>query len=59
MSGGKSIVRAFVRIRETAETAELTVAGESVSAPCKYFVAVGLMADVPDYAVVGSVENIM
>ncbi len=59
MSGGESIVRTLVGVRESAESAHLAVSGKSLAASGKELVAVGLMSDVPHDAVVGCVENIV
>ena len=55
----ESVIFALLRIGETAYPAHLAKRMESLAAPGQYLVSVGLMADVPDDAVVGRAENIM
>ena len=59
MPAGERIVVALQWGRERTEPAQLPVFRELVAASCQNLVPVGLMSDIPDEAVLRSVEHIM
>ena len=56
MSGGKGVVIASLRVRESADAVLAAVAGESLAATCQQFVGICLVAYVP-YQTVAGVSN--
>ena len=59
MRGAKRVVVAFSALREAAQAAHLAQAGHAVTPSGQDFVRVGLVAHVPDDAVVGRVVDIV
>ena len=59
MPADERIILAFFGRGERPDAAQLTVGVERVAASRQYFVPVGLMADIPDDAVVGRIEHIV
>ncbi len=59
MAGRESVVFALERGRKTAQAVQGPDRGETVAPSGQDFVRIGLMADIPDDAVVGCVENVM
>ena len=59
MGGAKGIVVALGALGETAQAAAGAQRANAVSAAGQDLVRIGLMADVPDQAVAGSVEDVM
>jgi hypothetical protein len=59
MSGDESVVFAFLRIGESADTAEFAQGAENLPPAGQYFVSVGLMSHVPNDAIVGRIEDVM
>jgi len=53
VSRTEGVVNRFAPFRETGESAELALAVETVAATGNYLVAICLMADIPDEAVLG------
>ena len=59
MTTGKGVVFAFFGRREGTDAVELTIGVEGIATTGQDLMAVGLMADVPDNAVVGRVEHVV
>ena len=59
MPGAEGVVLAFVATREAADTAELAQAVHALAPAGQHLVRVGLVAHVPDHAVVGRVEDVV
>ena len=59
VSGDKSVILTFRRIREAANSFKLTERMENIFPSCKYFMSVSLMPDIPDNTVIGGIEYIM
>ena len=59
MRRAKRIKFALVAARKTADSAELTQREHAIAPTCEDFVGIGLMAHIPNQAVMGGIENIM
>ena len=59
MAGAERVVLAFGAAGERSEPAALLDRVQPVAPTCQHLVGIGLMADVPDDAIVRGVEDIM
>ena len=59
MRRAEAVEITFVTAGEAAQATELAQRGHALAPPREDLVRVGLMADIPDQAVIGGVENVM
>ena len=59
VAAGKCVVCALLGCREGAKAVELAVRGKGIASPRQNLMTIGLMPNVPNYAVFRSIKNIM